>query len=127
MAIRASGHAYIYTVEKDELTYQFQFTPEPITVETVPQCFPYGSYVLDPITGAECVASRSRYSDLTQGQSVGGDTYWITAGQKGLRCSRNADGNRLGRVDFGSKNGVVQSARVIHKHSMWNTTLNLPS
>lgn len=45
------------------------------------------------------------------------NAYWITAGQKGVRCSLNADGERLGRVDFGSKNGIVESARIVHKHS----------
>ena len=34
-----------------------------------------------------------------------------------MRCSLNADGDRLGRVDFSSKNGIVGSARVVHKHS----------
>lgn len=121
VAIRASGHAHIYTVERDELTYQFQLTPEPTSVEAAPQCFPYGSYVLDPTTGLECVASRSRFSDLAQGESAGLDVYWVTAGKKGLKCSRNADGNRLGRVEFGSKNGAVESARVVHKHSMRST------
>jgi hypothetical protein len=47
----------------------------------------------------------------------GVNTYWITTGQKGVRCSLNADGDRLGRVDFGSKNGIVESAHVVHKHS----------
>lgn len=117
VAIRASGHAFIYTIEKDARTHLFQVSPKPIPIDVVPQCFPYGSYILDSTTGAPCVASKSRYSGAVQGQSDGVNTYWITTGQRGVRCSLNADGDRLGRVDFGSKNGIVESAHVIHKHS----------
>jgi syntaxin-binding protein 5 len=127
IAVRASGFTSIYAIEKDDRTHKFHVAIEPVQVEAVPQCFPYGSYVLDSASGVRCVASRSRYSDFFQGESVGADVYWITAGHKGLRCSMNADGNRLGRVDFGSKNGVVESACVVHKHSMWNTTPNRSS
>lgn len=122
MAIRASGNAHIYTIEKDARTHQFQVAPESVSVDAVPQCFSYGSYVLDPTTGVQCVASRSRYSGLVEDQSGGVDAYWVTTGKKGLRCNLNADGNRLGKVDFGSKNGIVESARVVRKHSMRNAT-----
>jgi len=117
VAIRASGHTFIYTIEKDARTHLFQVSPKPITADSVPQCFPYGSYILDSATGTPCVASRSWYSGAVQGQSDEVNAYWITAGQKGVRCSLNADGDRLGRVDFGSKNGMVESAHVVHKHS----------
>ncbi|KAF9654319.1 hypothetical protein BDM02DRAFT_3085840 [Thelephora ganbajun] len=116
MAIRASGHTNIYTIEKDTRTHQFQVSPKPIQVDAVSQCLPHGSYVLDSTTGARCVASRSRYSGVVQGQSDGANTYWITTGQKGVKCSLNADGDRLGRVDFASKNGIVESAHVVRKH-----------
>ena len=98
-------------------TRLFQVSPKPIPVDAVPQCFSHGSYVLDSTTGALCAASRSRYSGAAQGQSDGVNTYWITTGQKGVRCSLNGDGDRMGRVDFGSKNGVVESAHIVHKHS----------
>lgn len=127
MAIRASGHAFIYTIEKDAHTRLFQVSPKPIQVDAVPQCFPYGSHVLDSTTGESCAASRSRYSSAVQGQSDGVNAYWITAGQKGVRCSMNADGDRVGRVDFGSKNGVVESARVVHKHSTNGTNAHRQS
>lgn len=127
MAIRASGRAFIYTIEKDAQTHEFQVAPEPISVDAAARCFPTGSYVLDSTTGVQSVASRSQYSDLVQGQPGGVDAYWITTGQKGLRCSLNANGSRLGRVDFGSKNGVVENACVVHRHSMWNTTMNRSS
>lgn len=117
IAIRASGHTFVYTIEKDGRTHLFQVSPKPITVDAVPQCFPYGSYVLDSTTGTSCVASRSRYSGAVQGQSDEVNAYWITTGQKGVRCSLNVDGDRLGRVDFGSRNGIVESAHVVHKHS----------
>lgn len=122
VAIRASGHADIYTIEKDAHTHQFRVSPKPTPVDTVSQCFPYGSYILDSVTGAQHGASRSRYSDVVQGQSDGVNTFWITTGKKGLRCSLNADGDRLGKVDFSSKVGVVESAHVIHKHSAWCVT-----
>lgn len=124
VAIRASGHAFIYTIEKDASTRLFQVSPKPIQVDAMPQCFPYGSYILDSATGAQCTASRSRYSSAVQDQLGGVNTYWITTGQKGVRCSLNADGDRLGRVDFGSKNGVVESARVVHKHSTSGTDVH---
>ena len=117
MAIRASGNALVYTIEKDTHTHLFRASPKPIPVDTVPQCLPYGSYILDSTTGTPCVASRSRYSSAIQGQLDAVDTYWITIGQKGVKCSLNADGDRLGRVDFGSKNGIVECAHVVHKHS----------
>ena len=117
VAICASGHAYIYTIEKDARTHQFQVSPKPVSVDAVPQCFPWGSCILDPTAGTRCFASRSHYSGVAQGQSDGVNTYWITIGQKGARCSLNGDGDRLGRVDFGSKNGIVESAHVVHKHS----------
>lgn len=116
VAIRASGHAVIYTIEKDAGTHQFRVSPKPVPADAVAQCFPSGSYVLESTTGVQCVASISRYSDVAQGDSDGVDTYWITTGQKGIRCSPNADGGRIGRVDFGSKNGIVESAHVVHKH-----------
>lgn len=124
MAIRVSGNALIYTIGKDARTNLFQVSPKPISVDAVPGCFPYGSYVLDSTTGAPCVASRSRYSGVVQGQSDGADTYWITAGRKGVRCGLNVDGDRLGRVEFGSKNGIVESARVVHKHSKSGVTVH---
>ena len=117
MAIRASGHALIYTVEKDAHTHLFRVSPKPIPVDAVSQCFQYGSHILDSTTGTSCVASRSRYSGAGQGQPDGVNVFWITTGQKGVRCSLNVDGDRLGRVDFGSKNGIVESAHVVHKHS----------
>lgn len=127
MAIRASGHAYIYTIEEDARTHQFQVSPKPIPVDAVPQCFPYGSYILDSTTGTRCFASRSQYSGVVQGKSDGVNTYWITIGQKGVRCSLNGDGDRSGRVDFGSKNGIVESAHVVHKHSKGDIDLHRQS
>ena len=115
MAIRASGHTIIYTIEKDVRTHMFQVSLKPTPVDA-PQYFPYSSYILDSTTGTPCVASRSRYSGEVQGQSDGVNFYWITTGQKGVRCSLNADGDRLGRADFSSKNGIVESAHVVHKH-----------
>lgn len=82
-----------------------------------PQCFPSGSHVLDSTTGTQCVASGSRFSSAVQGQLDGVNAYWITIGQKGVRCSINGDGDRLGKADFVSKNGIVESAHVVHKHS----------
>lgn len=117
VAIRGSGHAFIYTIEKDARTHQFQVSPKPIPVDAVSQCFPYGSYILDSTTGAQCDASRSRYSNAVQGQSDGMNAYWVTTGQKGVKCNLNADGGQLGRVDFSSKNGIVESVHVVHKHS----------
>lgn len=117
MAIRASGNALVYTIEKDANTHLFRVLPKPIPVDAVPQCFSRGSYILDSTTGTPCVASRSRYSSAIQGQLGIVNAYWITIGQKGVKCSLNADGDRLGRVDFGSKNGIVEGAHVIHKHS----------
>ena len=117
VAIRSSGYANIYTIEKDTRTNKFKVCPKPTPVDAVSQCFPHGSYILDSTTGVECVASGSRYSDVLRGQPDSGDTYWVTAGKKGLRCSLNADGERLGRVDFGQKIGVVESAQVVHRHS----------
>lgn len=123
VAIRASGHAFVYTIEEDARTQQFQVLPKPIPIDTVPQCFPGGSYIIDSTTGVQCVASRSRFSAV-QGHSDEVNTYWITTGEKGARCSLNADGDRLGRVDFGSKNGIVESAHVVHKHSKAITSVH---
>jgi hypothetical protein len=80
VTIRASGHTYIYTVEEDAHTHQFQVSPKPISVDAVLQCFPYGSYILDSTTGEGCAASRSRFSGAVQGQPDGANTYWVTIG-----------------------------------------------
>lgn len=76
--------------------------------------------MLDANTGAPMKANRSGLAASLQSSS--GDNVhclWVTTGAKGVRCILDITGERVGKADWGSKVGGVESVQVIEKNGQF--------
>jgi len=89
---------------------------EPVETDTLAHPVPHGSFVLDAKTGAPIKADRSRLAaSLQTSDRNNAPCLWITAGAKGVRCIAGITGERIGKADWSSKVGAVESVQIIEK------------
>lgn len=84
-----------------------------IEAETVSH--PLRSFVIDAKTGTWIKADRSRLAASSQ-PSNSGPCVWVTAGVKGARCVAGVDGERVGKAEWSSKVGAVESVQIVEKN-----------
>ncbi|KAI0673986.1 lethal giant larvae like, C-terminal-domain-containing protein [Trametes maxima] len=90
----------------------------PITAEVPARPIPGGCFVLDAKTGAKCGADRRGLTAVLQpddGSDAVKKYVFVAAGAKGVRCALNVNGERIAKVDWGSKVGTVQHVEVIER------------
>ena len=92
------------------------------SAEAIAHPIPGGSVVLDAKNGNRCRANRGGLATVMASSpediAAGGvrKTIWVSAGAKGVKCSLNVTGERVERVEWGTKAGKVERVQVIHKN-----------
>lgn len=110
-----SGQTAIYT-----LKYGAQSTwsvdPHPVAAEASPHPIPGGSFILDAKKGYPLRADRKGLASVLQPEQAGDSPnkcIWVSAGAKGTRCMLNVNGERVSRIEWGSKVGTVVHVEVV--------------
>ena len=85
---------------------------EPVPGKAMADPLPDGTFVVDT-QGVLIGADRAR---LAASFNVPTDTppcLMITVGSKGARCNFNIDGEKVAKIEWGSKVGLVQSMQIV--------------
>lgn len=87
---------------------------EPVPCKVMVDPLPGGTFVVDT-KGAPIKADRVRLATSFQSVLPAGtpQCLMITVGAKGARCNLNIDGERIAKIEWGTKVGVVQSAQIV--------------
>jgi syntaxin-binding protein 5 len=115
IASRASGHTQIFSLSRPSGSPSWQLDG-PVETDTITHPLSRGSFILDANTGISIKADRSH---LAASLRVSDHHYvpclWVTAGAKGVRCIADITGERVGKADWSSKLGGVESVHIIEK------------
>ena len=106
-----SGHAEIYTLVHSGNPASWSTVDEPVPCKAMTDPLPGGTFVVDT-KGASVIADRVRLAASFQGV-LPTQCLMITVGAKGARCDFNVDGEKIAKVEWGSKVGLVQSAQIV--------------
>ncbi|KAF8078966.1 hypothetical protein FPV67DRAFT_88576 [Lyophyllum atratum] len=115
VAMRVSGHYQVYTLTQTGSSAQSWTCQKPITVDSgISQPLPQCAFVIDSKTGAGLPASRSRLAaaDLDGPRT---SSILVMVGAKGARCFVNINGERIGKVEWGSKVGAIQGVQIVER------------
>lgn len=112
MAVYISGLTNVFTLARRSGS-TWAVDPQPAKTETIENILPQANYVLDIKTGAQRKANRNRLAAAHPGAE--GRSIWVTASTKGVRCISDVTGERIGKAEWGSKVGHVQSVEVIER------------
>ncbi|GLB35825.1 putative lethal giant larvae(Lgl) like, C-terminal [Lyophyllum shimeji] len=113
VAMRASGHYQVYTLTQTGSSTQRWACEKPITVDGgVPHPLPRCAFVIDSKTGVGLPASPSRLAAADGPQTP---SILVMVGAKGARCFANVNGERIGKVEWGSKVGIIQGVQIVEK------------
>ncbi|GBE77562.1 hypothetical protein SCP_0104400 [Sparassis crispa] len=111
----ASGAASIYTLSRAP-DGSWSVSNHPEATDGVTHPVPGGSVILDIKTGARLRASRSALAATFSGEP---DTerkcLWVCAGAKGARCVADVNGDKIAKVEWGSKIGTVRQVEIVEK------------
>jgi hypothetical protein len=112
----------IFTLSRNSDSSSWIFGGDPITAETVESPLPYGTFVLDGKTGVPWKADRTKLGACLHA-TVLKDTHGllVSTGAKGARCVVNITGERISKVDWGSKGGIVQNVQLVEKNGELRT------
>lgn len=83
---------------------------------------PRGTFVIGARNGASRAATRQTFSEALQGRTnsprskdeKGIHCFWISAGEKSVKCTANFTGNRIGKTEWG-KGRKVECVEVINR------------
>ncbi|KAH9858315.1 lethal giant larvae like, C-terminal-domain-containing protein [Lenzites betulinus] len=110
-----SGATSIYTLAQREPS-TWSVTQPALVIDAPARPIPGGCFVLDAKTGAPCRGDRKGLAAVLQADGAadaGRKVIFVAAGAKGVRCTLNIDGERIAKVDWGSKAGAVQHVEVV--------------
>ncbi|KAG7452249.1 WD40 containing snare-dependent exocytosis protein [Guyanagaster necrorhizus] len=113
IGVRKSGICEVYTISR--VTSSWRCSGDFVKVDGASDPFPEGAFMVDAKTGVHRNATRRGLSDAFSAPSVQGHAYFITTGIKGAQCYIDIDGDRIGKVDWSSKSGIVREVEVIEK------------
>lgn len=115
IATRASGDTTIFTIERSQ-SGVWEVRENPETTEGFSNPIPGGSVVID-IKGNKYKADRNGLAAALAGGEVERKrSIWINAGAKGVKCVGDITGDRLGKVEWGSKVGKVEQIAIVQKN-----------
>jgi syntaxin-binding protein 5 len=114
IAVYQSGHAEIYTLAHSGNPVSWSIVGEPVSCKAVADPLPGGTFVVDT-QGVAVGADRTRLAALFRGVLPTGtpQCLMITVGAKGARCNLNIDGDKVAKIEWGGKVGLVQSAQIV--------------
>ncbi|KZT30972.1 hypothetical protein NEOLEDRAFT_1083589 [Neolentinus lepideus HHB14362 ss-1] len=118
LSVLASGRTKIFSLNRSS-NGSWIVDILPSTPEAPAQ--PVFSAVLDAYTGARFKADRyglSRALDPSSEDVIAGKghSYWIVAGAKGVRCTVDVDGERVGKDDWPHKAGKVECCEIVERN-----------
>ena len=112
-----SGDGGIYTITRSGNPVSWSIIDEPVPLKAMADPLPGGTFVVDT-KGISVGADRVGLAASFQGALPAGAQYlMITVGAKGARCNFNIDGEKIAKVEWGSKVGLVQSAQIVENMS----------
>ncbi|EPQ60284.1 hypothetical protein GLOTRDRAFT_134996 [Gloeophyllum trabeum ATCC 11539] len=118
LAIPASGRTRVFSLNRASSgSWAVDFMPNPPEAPSEP----IFSAFIDAYSGARFKADRyglSRALDPSTEDAIAGKghSYWIVAGAKGIRCSFDLDGHKIGKADWGSKIGKVECCEIVERN-----------
>lgn len=113
IAAYQSGHAEIYTLVHSRNPASWSIISEPVPCKATADPLPGGTFVVDT-KGVPIRCDRVRLAASFQGVlPAGTQSLMITVGAKGARCNFNIDGEKIAKVEWGAKVGLVQSAQIV--------------
>ncbi|KZP28851.1 hypothetical protein FIBSPDRAFT_816652 [Athelia psychrophila] len=113
IATRESGRTQVFTLKRaSNLVWGVEEAV--VELETAPH--PLASFIIDAKTGARVKVDKSSCAAYGEIEIVGAPRcMWVTAGAKGAKCFVDVDGERIGKVEWGSKVGAVETVQVVEK------------
>ncbi|CAL1694488.1 unnamed protein product [Somion occarium] len=118
LIIRSSGTTNIHTITRSS-TGSWSVKENPEKTDAASHPLPGGSFVIDA-KGNGMKASRHALATALAPPSDPSQVkrgIWINAGARGVRCTADITGEKLGRAEWGSKIGKVEQVEVVHKNS----------
>ncbi|THH26967.1 hypothetical protein EUX98_g7215 [Antrodiella citrinella] len=122
IATNDGGSSTIYSLARSQTgTWTVKDSAEP--AEAISHPISGGSLVIDARSGARCRANRHGLATALASSPEDAmirdvrKTIWVSAGAKGAKCVVNITGERVERVDWGSKAGKVERVEIVHKNS----------
>ncbi|KAI0778696.1 lethal giant larvae like, C-terminal-domain-containing protein [Trametes elegans] len=113
----ASGATSVFTLVHSAPS-AWSVAQPPLVLDGPARPIPGALFVLDAKTGARCGATRSGLAAVLQADSAPDDGkryVWVAAGGKGVRSVLNVNGERVAKVEWGSKVGTVQHVEVVER------------
>ncbi|KAL5519337.1 SRO7 [Sanghuangporus vaninii] len=110
MACQRSGNVRVFTLSQ---TSSGEWRVEDVQkLEGADNPLPRGTFILQAKTGASRSASRATFREALQGgaspslvtrdpKDDGSHCFWVSAGEKGVKCHVNITGGRAGKIDWG--------------------------
>ncbi|KAH9920224.1 uncharacterized protein BXZ73DRAFT_91957 [Epithele typhae] len=105
IATGSSGHTSVFTLTYSASAWSIASQPVPADGSSRP-------------TGARCRADRAALAATLQGEQSADPErkcVWVSAGAKGVRTALNVNGEKIAKVDWGSKVGTVEHVEVVSR------------
>ncbi|EKM61629.1 uncharacterized protein PHACADRAFT_169080 [Phanerochaete carnosa HHB-10118-sp] len=119
LATRESGTTAIYTLSRTPSGI-WSVGADHATTEGISHAIPGASFVLDIKTGAARTADKIGLVSVMHadaGDAQKGTAIWVVAGAKSVKSVLDITGERLGRAEWPSKAGKVESVVVVRKNT----------
>lgn len=102
---------------------------ETIFCKAAPEPLPNGTIVLDSRNGDQLRADAARLAKAVRAEHTpseqGRKCLLVSVGAKQVRVTANVNGEKVGRVELGSKFGNVVSSQVVDHNRMFSCLHNL--
>lgn len=122
---RSSGLAQIINLGRSSGSTSWVIDGDILETETLPSPIPCGSFVIDANNGGPLKADRRGLGAALRAPSdTHSQSLWITTGAKGVRSIVNITGERVGKADWGTKAGVVESVQIVEKNGTLSIMIN---
>ncbi|TFK41835.1 WD40 containing snare-dependent exocytosis protein [Crucibulum laeve] len=115
ITIRESGCGEIYTLSQSGQSTSWMVNAQPTVIKAITQPLPQGIFVLDGKTGSVLRADPARLAASLRGESFPGHCILVAVGTKGCRSFADISGERIGKVEWGHKSGVVTFAQIVER------------
>ncbi|KAL5494875.1 SRO7_1 [Sanghuangporus weigelae] len=124
IACQRSGNVRVFTLSQ---TSSGEWRVEDVQkLEGADNPLPRGTFILQAKTGTSRSASRATFREALQGgagpsivtrdsKDDGAHCFWVSAGEKGVKCHVNVTGGRAGKVDWG-RGKKIECVQVITRN-----------
>jgi hypothetical protein len=124
IAVPQSGNAEIYTLLYSGNPAAWSVMPEAIFCKAAPDVLPDCTFVLDSKSGTQLGTEPARLAMTFRAEQAaldkGTKCLLVSVGTKQVRVTANVNGEKVGKVELGSKFGVVIGAQVVAHNRMFS-------